>query len=148
MRNVQSWLNHWNNIAHAVATRSKDPSTQVGAVIVDNEQTVVITGHNGMPQGIEETPEMWERPAKYDYVLHAELNAIARAARNGRPVKDCTIYVTHYPCSDCAKAIIASGIKNVVVAMNELSPTWSESNAKAEKLFAMANVQVQTVFTT
>jgi dCMP deaminase len=146
MREVKGWVVHWDKLAHVVAEKSKDPSTQVGAVIVDEEQSVVITGHNGMAQGIVETPEMWERPAKYDYVLHAELNAIARAARNGRPVKGCTMYVTHYPCNECAKAIVASGIKTVFVAMNELNPVWNETNAKAKKLFELAGVTVVTMY--
>lgn len=146
MRYVRTWEVHWLAVAQEVAQRSKDPSTQVGAVIVDEENTVVITGHNGMPQGVPEYSEMWERPVKYDYVLHAELNAIARAARGGRSVKGCTLYVTHFPCNDCAKAIVASGIKRVIVAGDQtLSPRWDIHLEKASRLFSMSQVEVQII---
>lgn len=146
MRQVRNWAQHWLAVAQTVAEKSKDPSTQVGAVIVDEENTIVITGHNGMTQGIEEHPAMWERPTKYDYVLHAELNAVARAARNGRSLRGCTLYVTHYPCNECAKVIVASGIKNVVTGAKPLNSGWTETNEKAYKLFSLSNVEVTTIY--
>ncbi|XP_059184729.1 deoxycytidylate deaminase-like [Centropristis striata] len=102
------------------AKRSKDPNTQVGACIVNQEKKIVGIGHNDMPNGIAEGELPWARnakdktqlDAKYLYVCHAELNAIVN--KNSADVKGCTMYVTFFPCNECAKLIIQSGIKDVV----------------------------------
>jgi dCMP deaminase len=97
------------------AGRSKDPNTNVGAVIVDDSRSVVSTGYNGFAPGVRDTEGRWQRPMKYEFVVHAEANAIAQAARSGRATRDTIIFVTHFPCKDCAKLIIAAGIKHIVV---------------------------------
>jgi dCMP deaminase len=141
MRSVISWDKFWCEEAGHKATRSKDPSTQVGCVIVDNDQDIIISGYNGMPQKVKETPEMWTRPLKYDLVLHAELNAIARAAKKGRAIVDATLYSTHFPCNDCAKAIVAAGIRRVVCGP---PPTgWDEEHEKSSYTFQIAGVTLQ-----
>lgn len=96
-----------------VAQRSKDPSTQVGAVIV-RDGDILATGYNGFPAGLDETPERWERPTKYGYVVHAEENAVLRAARQGVSIKDATLYVSLAPCVKCARFIANSGIQEIV----------------------------------
>jgi dCMP deaminase len=101
------------NIAKVVATRSKDPSTKVGAVLVDSNNHIIGTGYNGMPTGWNETEECWKRPNKYDYVLHAELNCLLHSTIS---VKGSKLYVTEYPCKECAKLIAASGITNIYYA--------------------------------
>lgn len=115
MREVPTWGAYFLSLAHKAAERSKDPNTNVGAVIVDDSRSVVSTGYNGFAHGVKDTPERWERPLKYEFVVHAEANAIAQAAKSGRATNSTTIFVTHFPCKDCAKLIIAAGIKHIVV---------------------------------
>lgn len=100
-------------IAWKASERSKDPSTQVGAVII-NDRDVVSTGYNGFPPGFPDDPDIWDdRARKYDTVIHAEINAVARAARKGRSTNNSSLFVTHLPCLNCAKALIAAGITTV-----------------------------------
>ncbi len=103
-------------IAKLSAMRSKDPVTQVGACIVDKNNKIVSMGYNGMPYGIDDANAHWEKEGdwedtKYPYVCHAELNAILNSPRT---VADCRIFVTHHPCNECAKAIVQSGITEVI----------------------------------
>lgn len=105
--------------AHVAAQRSKDPSTQVGAVVVTPEKRVISTGYNGFCNGVSNDNGKWRKDDpnplnnKYMYVCHAEMNAITHCTQS---MKDCTIYVTHFPCHECAKLIIQSGIRHVVYA--------------------------------
>ena len=106
---VLSWDEYFMGLAHLSAMRSKDPSTQVGAVIVDQEHKVVGIGYNGLPIGCSDDEFPWDREGgmletKYAFVVHAELNAILNS----------TLYVSLFPCNECAKAIIQSGIRKIV----------------------------------
>lgn len=114
MREVETWVRYFCKQAAAVATRSKDPSTQVGCVIVDDDNSIISTGYNGMPPHMKETKEIWERPVKYDFVVHAETNAVALAAKSGRSLAGSTVYITHMPCSSCMKLLISSGVRRVI----------------------------------
>lgn len=111
------WDEYFMGVAMLAAERSKDPSTQVGACIVDQDNKIVSTGYNGAPQGYDDDTCMcWEREGdflhtKYAYVCHAELNAILNSPHS---VKNCKIYVALFPCNECAKAIIQSGIKEII----------------------------------
>lgn len=98
------------NLAQNVALKSKDPSTKVGCVIVGPDNEIRSTGWNGFARGVAEPEERYERPTKYDFVVHGEANAIANAARAGISLKDCTAYVTHFPCKNCAALLIQAGI--------------------------------------
>lgn len=104
-------------IALLSSKRSKDPNTKVGACIVDDDNKVVSIGYNGMPRGLDESKLSWSKndglDSKYLYVCHAEFNAILNT-RNGSSLKGCTLYVTLFPCNECAKAIIQTGIKKIV----------------------------------
>ena len=112
-----SWDEYFMGIAMLAARRSKDPSTQVGACIVSPDNIIISTGYNGMPKGCSDDEFPWARSAeiendtKYPYVVHAELNAILNA--NGRDLRGSRIYVALFPCNECAKAIIQSGVKEV-----------------------------------
>lgn len=142
MRIVKSWDAYFMDLATAAATRSKDPNTNVGAVIVDNDKSVIETGFNGFPPGVYEDDVRWTRPKKYDYVIHAEQNAIGRAAKSGKKVAGATIYVTHFPCKECAKMIIASGIKKVVAYPGDLSGgKFANDYLFVNELFAEAGVE-------
>ncbi len=112
-----SWDEYFMGIAMLAARRSKDPSTQVGACIVSPDNIIISTGYNGMPKGCSDDAFPWERSGeeldtKYPYVVHAELNAILNA--NGRDLQGSRIYVALFPCNECAKAIIQSGVKEVL----------------------------------
>lgn len=124
-RNVISWDDYFMGLAHLSAKRSKDPSTQVGACIVNPAKKVVGIGYNGFPTGISDDDFPWNVAEKYDqskyaYVVHAELNAILNATQK---LDNCTIYVSLFPCNECAKAIIQSGIKKLVYEDDKYADT-------------------------
>ena len=137
-----SWEDYFMGLAHLSALRSKDPNTQVGACIIDSENKVVSIGYNGMPRGCRDEDFPWERQGdflntKYAYVVHAELNAILNSPR---PVKDCTLYVSLFPCNECAKAIIQSGIKKVVYESDKYDGT--DGNTASKKMLNDAGVEL------
>ena len=139
-----NWDEYFMGIAVLSSLRSKDPSTKVGACIVDNEHKVVSIGYNGMPRGIEEENLPWEKgeglESKYLYVCHAEFNAILNT-RNGATLQGCSLYVTLFPCNECAKAIIQTGIKEVVYADNKYKDT-TETQASL-RMLTLAGVKVR-----
>jgi dCMP deaminase len=110
------WTDHLMGFARHAATMSKDPSTQVGCVVIGPNNEVRSTGYNGLPRKVKDLPERMERPEKYLWTAHAEENAVGHAARIGVSLDGCVMFVTHHPCSRCARSIIQAGIKEVVVA--------------------------------
>ena len=109
-----SWDEYFMGIALLAARRSKDPNTQVGACIVSQDNIINSTGYNGMPKGCSDDEFPWDREGpetKYPYVVHAELNAILNA--NGRDLRGSRLYVSLFPCNECAKAIIQSGVREI-----------------------------------
>lgn len=140
--NYISWDEYFMGISILSSMRSKDPDTQVGAVIVDPDHKIVSVGYNGMPIGVDDDQLSWTRgeglESKYLYVCHAEFNAILNT-RNGTALKGCTLYVSLFPCNECAKAIIQSGIKEVVYADDKYADTISIQASK--KMFDMAGVK-------
>ena len=111
-------------VALLAAKRSKDPNTQVGACIVDENNVILSTGYNGFPVGCSDDEFPWAREGeqtKYPYVVHAELNAILNAS--GKSLRGAKIYVALFPCNECAKAIIQSGIKEVVYLSDKYADT-------------------------
>lgn len=120
-----------------VASWSKDPSTKVGAAIVDGKRRILGTGYNGFPRGVLDSQERYsDRPTKYAMTVHAEANAILNAVRE---VESATIYCTHAPCSDCAKLIIQSGLSRVVCPAGDLAG-WGESQKTARVMLVEAGV--------
>ncbi len=130
--------------AHA-AIRSKD-STQVGAALVGPEGEVRITGYNGPPKGVKDLPERFDRPTKYLFASHAEMNVISFAAREGIRTMGCKLYVTHRPCSACARLIIQAGICEVVFGPGTTSMPAEEMEA-AQTMFQEAYVACRAVET-
>ena len=123
---VISWDEYFMGLAHLSALRSKDPSTQVGACIVDENNKVVSIGYNGFPMGCSDDEFPWGREVgmldtKYAFVVHAELNAILNA--NGRDLRGSRLYVALFPCNECAKAIIQSGVKEVLYLSDKYADT-------------------------
>lgn len=145
--NYISWPDYFMAIAFLAAQRSKDPSTQVGACIVNEEKKVVGVGYNGFPQGCSDDEFPWNRDGhidspletKYLFVCHAEANAIAN--KNCSDVKGCTIYVALFPCNECAKGIIQSGIRKVVYMSDKYGQTPAVLAAK--KMFQAARVSYE-----
>ncbi len=137
-----NWDEYFMGIALLSAKRSKDPSTQVGACIVDSHHKIVSVGYNGMPTGIDEKKIPWGHgeglDSKYLYVCHAEFNAILNT-RNGAALDGCKIYVTLFPCNECAKAIIQTGIKEVVYFDDKYHDHVEE--AASRRLFDMCGVK-------
>lgn len=121
-----SWDEYFMGVALLAAMRSKDPSTQVGACIVDDNNRILSTGYNGFPRGCSDDDFPWDREGgfsdtKYPYVVHAELNAILNAG--GKNLANSRIYVALFPCNECAKAIIQSGITEVIYLSNKYAET-------------------------
>jgi dCMP deaminase len=116
-----NWDMRFLDLAKHIATWSKDLSTGVGAVIVDNEQRIVSIGYNGFCTGCnDDVQQRYQRPEKYFYTEHAERNAIYNAARIGVSVKNCKLYSTLFPCAECCRAIIQSGITTVITKEPDL----------------------------
>lgn len=133
-----SWEEYFMSMAVLSSQRSKDPNTKVGACIVDADHKIVSNGYNGMPCGCDEDKLSWNKgeglDSKYLYVCHAEFNAILNT-RDGAALKGCTLYVTLFPCNECAKAIIQKGIKEVVYMDNKYADTTgTQASVKMLKL--------------
>ena len=119
-----SWDEYFMGIAMLAAKRSKDPNTQVGACIVSQDNIIISSGYNGMPKGCSDDEFPWEREGietKYPYVVHAELNAILNAS--GRDLRGSKLYVALFPCNECAKAIIQSGIREIYYLSDKYATT-------------------------
>ena len=138
------WDDYFMSVALLSGKRSKDPNTQVGACIVNKNNVIESIGYNGLPKGCSDDEFPWEKEGemlntKYPFVVHAELNAILNA--KGKDLSGCKIYVALFPCNECAKAIIQSGISEVVY----LSDTYSNTDSvKASKMmFKCAGVELR-----
>lgn len=136
-----NWEQYLMGFAEHAALKSKD-TTKVGAALVGPECEVRLTAFNGPPKGVCDLPERFERPAKYLYASHAEANLIAFAAREGIRTTGCTVFVTHYPCSACARTLIQAGIMQVVFGPGTTSMPPEEFEAAAVML-AEAGVVVE-----
>lgn len=131
-------------IAKEIAAFSKDPSTKVGAVILDEHNNILATGWNGFPRGVADTEERLNcRETKYPLIVHAEANAIAASARTGRRLEGATLVVSSlYPCADCAGLIAQSGITRVIAPRIRNDSRWAGSNSYAQVIFDEAGVEV------
>lgn len=139
---MANWDARFLELAHVISTWSKDRSTKVGAVVVGPHRELRSTGYNGFPRGVDDTVEdRHERPRKYLFAEHAERNAIYFAALNGVRLEGCTLYVTMFPCADCARAAISAGIKRVVAPKPE-RPDWAEQHEAARIMFMEAGITV------
>ncbi|MBP5459621.1 MAG: dCMP deaminase family protein [Clostridia bacterium] len=138
-----SWDEYFMGIALLSAMRSKDPNTQVGACIVNDNNKIMSVGYNGLPIGCNDNDFPWARTGsaldtKYPFVCHAELNAILNHA--GGSLAGCKIYVALFPCNECAKAIIQCGIKEVVYLSDKYDGT--DMNTASKRMFEAAGVKL------
>lgn len=140
------WDARFMRLSKEISTWSKDPSSQIGAVIVNDERRILSTGYNGFPRGIEDTEErLNNKEEKYPRIVHAELNALLGALYNGVSVKDAILYVYGLPvCADCTKSVIQAGIKRVVVNMSALdNEKWAKQwNEISKPMFQEAGVSI------
>ncbi|MGN1300987.1 MAG: deoxycytidylate deaminase [Clostridia bacterium] len=137
-----NWDEYFMGIAMLSGERSKDPSSQVGACIVSQDNKILSMGYNGFPIGCSDDKVSWEREGdfadtKYPYVCHAELNAILNYT--GTSLRGSRVYVTLFPCNECAKAIIQSGIKEIIYMSDKYADT--DSTKVSKKMFDMCNVK-------
>lgn len=137
-----TWDEYFMGVAVLASMRSKDPNTQVGACIVDSENRILSTGYNGFPSGCSDDDFPWERQGcfcetKYPFVVHAELNAILNA--RGKNLTGAKIYVALFPCNECAKAIIQSGIKEVVYLSDKYANT--DGTIASKRMLTSAGVK-------
>ncbi|CAD6186282.1 unnamed protein product [Caenorhabditis auriculariae] len=134
-----AWNEYFMLVARAASMRSKDPQTQVGCVIVNEDKVIVGTGYNGLPAGCDDDKFPWgkgnENPLenKYAYVVHAEQNAIMN--KIGGSIRGCTLYTTLFPCNECAKLIVQSKIAKIVYQNDK--EDWR--SAAARKMFQVQN---------
>ena len=131
-----TWDEYFMGVAKLSALRSKDPSTQVGACIVSADNRILSIGYNGAPNGFEDKYFPWDREGeflntKYPFVCHAELNAISNFRGNKKDLLDAKLYVTLFPCNECTKLVIQSGIKEVIYLSDKYKDT---KETKASKL--------------
>ncbi len=144
MKRIISWDEYFMGIAKLSAKRSKDPNTQVGCCIVNENKRIVAVGYNGMPRGCVDEEYPWKQregalnETKYAYVVHAELNAILNATT---PLNDCILYVTLFPCNECVKAIIQSGIKEIVFEDNKYE--GKDFDLAAKKMLQSSNIKIR-----
>ncbi len=137
-----SWDEYFMGVSLLASMRSKDPNTQVGACIVNENKKIMSVGYNGFPLGCDDNCFPWERKGnseydtKYPYVCHAELNAILNNA--GAPLNGCSIYVALFPCNECAKAIIQCGIKHVYYLSDKYKDT--DGVRASKRMFDAAGV--------
>ena len=134
------------SLAAHVAGWSKDTSTKVGAVIVDSRNVLISMGWNGFPRGVNDNvAERHERPLKYSYTEHAERNAIFNAAAVGSKLQGSSMYLPWFPCSDCARAIIQSGIAKIYCykpSGQERDKRWSDEFDVAFRMLREAGVEI------
>ena len=138
-----SWDEYFMGVALLASQRSKDPNTQVGACIVDEQNRILSTGYNGFPQGCSDDEFPWNRDeslgeTKYQFVVHAELNAILNA--RGKTLSDSKVYVGLFPCNECAKAIIQAGIKEVIYLSDKYHNT--PSTEASRRMLCAAGVKL------
>ena len=139
-----SWNEYFMGVAKLTGLRSKDPNTQVGTCIVSDEHKILSLGYNGLPRGCSDDVFPWDREAddeldtKYPYVVHSEMNAILNY-RGGGSLEGSTLYVSLFPCNECAKAIIQSGIRKVIYEQNKYPD--SASVKASMRMFDTAGVE-------
>lgn len=142
---VLSWDEYFMSVAHLSALRSKDPNTQVGATIVNKDNIILGIGYNGLPKGCSDDDFPWGNigdtlETKYAFVVHAELNAILNSYAS---LKNSTIYVSLFPCNECAKAIIQSGITEIVYEDDKYAHTDAVKASK--RMLKAAGVSIRRV---
>ena len=149
--NVSSWDETFIEMAEVVAKRSKDPSTQVGACIVSSENKILSLGYNGAPRGWNDTSFPWSRDSdnpldtKYPFVIHAERNAVLNFSGIHSQLNGSKIYVTHFPCNECAKEIAQVGISEVIFLNAHDLDSGDLATSASKKIFESCGITVSQI---
>ncbi|CDR31000.1 tRNA-specific adenosine deaminase [Acholeplasma oculi] len=143
--NYISWDQYFMGVAKLSALRSKDPSTQVGACIINEDKRIIAIGYNGLPKGLDDNTFNWSKDGKYSetkypYVVHAEANAILNATTS---LKNSTLYVTLFPCNECMKLIVQAGIKEIVFMSDK--DRGKESHYASTQMMQKAMIQSRQI---
>lgn len=144
---MTSWDKKYIELAEHISEWSKDPSRKIGSVAVGSKGQILSQGYNGFPRGIEDSIErLSTREEKYKYVVHAEMNVIYNATYSGVSLDGSTLYVYGLPiCSECAKGIIQTGIKRVVMKSDDTPNRWNESFELTKHLFDEAGIEWELI---
>lgn len=141
----KSWYGYFMGMAEQAASKSKDPVSKVGCVVVGFHENVLSTGYNGLPRKVQDLPERYEdRDRKLKLIIHAEANAVAAAARAGVNLYGSTAFVTKPPCPQCAALLIQAGVLRVVTPPIDLESRWAADCVLATELFREANVCLES----
>ena len=142
-----TWDSYFMSIAYVVANRSIDPSTKHGCVIVDKNNTILGTGYNSPPRGMDDKYIPLTRPEKYDWIVHAEEAAIVNSASTGTKTAGSTIYITGLPCHSCSRMIVNAGCKRVVYGSVTSKCVTSSLETISNKMLTKANITVERIST-
>ena len=136
------WDYRFLDLAQLVSTWSKDPSKQIGAVAIGDKRQILAQGYNGFPRGVIDSEDRYaDRQRKYELVVHAEMNVIYNASYNGVSLDGSTLYVHGLPvCSECAKAVIQVGVRNVIMRKQVPEERWLDSWMRTKAMFKEAGV--------
>lgn len=144
---MTKWDDRFMRLAHEVASWSKDPGTKVGAVLV-RDRRIIATGYNGFPHSIDDGLERYaNRELKLAFTVHAEVNALLNAAKNGAKTEGSTLYVTFPPCVSCSSSVIQAGVTSIVRPPVESAPErWLDNFRMGDSLLAEAGIEVTPYF--
>jgi dCMP deaminase len=141
----QSWRDYFISLAAVVASKSKDPNTQVGCVLVGLHENVLATGFNGLARKVQDLPKRYEdRDLKLTMIVHAEANAVAAAARTGVNLYGCTAVVTKPPCPQCAALMIQAGVYRVISPPPDPESRWYHHCVLADQMLKEAGIRVES----
>lgn len=133
-----SWDEYFITIAYAVSMKSKDPSTKVGCVVIGDDNEILSTGYNGFPRGVDDNKiDRYKGIDKYKWIACAERNAIYNAARNGTKLEGSTVYTNLLPCAECSKAMVQTGIKELIYHKN-FTDTYKKYSIDSEVTFTIS----------
>lgn len=136
----RKWDHRFLDVAHVIASWSKDPSTKVGAIAVSQSRQILAEGYNGFARRVLDNAERMQRPQKYLWTVHAEANLVAHAAQHGISLLGASVYTTHYPCAQCAALLVNAGVTKVVVDATGVTHMGDETFVAAEIMFKEAAV--------
>tara|TARA_Y100000389_G_scaffold204261_1_gene255942 strand:- start:5648 stop:6088 length:441 start_codon:yes stop_codon:yes gene_type:complete len=140
-------IKNYTSLTHAIAEFSKDPNKKVGSIFINPDTLQILsTGYNGLPRKVKEHKKRWTKPFKYDWVVHSELNGIFNATRNGVSLENSTLFVTKFPCNDCAKGLVQAGIKTIYTYKPDLNhKVWGEKSKISLQMFKETGIKVQYI---
>lgn len=145
-----SWNKYFIDLLEPIASKSKDPRTKVGAILVNHDHELISAGFNGFPRGVKDLPERYnDRPTKYKFVAHADTNALNIAAKNGKSTNNSIMYLPWYPCTNCTKSIIQCGVKKVVIDGRNYEEkeahwtAWKEDIDISKTMLSEASVEIE-----